>query len=260
MTRYDESVSSLLYPGNTLSQHVLQDAVWRQERVLHITALDRPHLWLRLDAGFGTDDNLEWVLHQRYQLIAKNNSGRRAGAWGQRVSEWQEVKPGHRWVGLPPNQLQFCVPTRTIAVRWLHHRTNKLKHALYVTTDLQLPLLDLCKEYDLRGGFEVDIRGDKQGLLLTHRRKRLWCAQEMLLLLNDLAHNFLSMFRHKVLRGTPPGGLWRVSPDPRRTRHSRIGPRGRRSSDRAAPRRFAPLGGKGGRSVAETMAVGLLRC
>lgn len=203
MTRYDESVSSLLYPGNTLSQHVLQDAVWRQERVLHITALDRPHLWLRLDAGFGTDDNLEWVLHQRYQLIAKNNSGRRAGAWGQRVSEWQEVKPGHRWVGLPPNQLQFCVPTRTIAVRWLHHRTNKLKHALYVTTDLQLPLLDLCKEYDLRGGFEVDIRGDKQGLLLTHRRKRLWCAQEMLLLLNDLAHNFLSMFRHKVLRGTP---------------------------------------------------------
>ncbi len=203
MTCYDESVSSLLYPGNTLSQHVLQDAVWRQERVLHVTALDRSHLWLRLDAGFGTDANLNWVLHQGYQLIAKNNSGRRAGAWGQRVSEWQEVKPGHRWVALPPDQLQFCVPTRTIAVRWLHHRTNKLKHALYVTTDQQLPLLELCKQYDLRGGFEVDIRDDKQGLLLTHRRKRVWCAQEILLLLNDLAHNFLSMFRHKVLVGTP---------------------------------------------------------
>jgi len=203
VTRYDESVSSLLYPGNTLSQHVLKDAVWRQERVLHITALDRRYLWLRLDAGFGTDDNLNWALHQGYQLIAKNNSGRRAGAWGQRVSEWQEVKPGHRWVALPPDQLQFCVPTRTIAVRWLHHRTNKLKHALYVTTDLRLPLLELCQQYDLRGGFEVDIRDDKQGLLLAHRRKREWCAQETLLLLNDLAHNYLSMFRHSVLAGTP---------------------------------------------------------
>jgi hypothetical protein len=177
--------------------------VWRQERVLHITALDRQYLWLRLDAGFGTDDNLNWALRQGYQLIAKNNSGRRAGAWGQRVTEWQEVKPGHRWVALPPDQLRFCVPTRTIAVRWLHHRTNKLKHALYVTTDLQLPLLDLCKQYDLRGGVEVDIRDDKQGLLLTHRRKRVWCAQEILLLLNDLAHNYLSMFRYKVLAGTP---------------------------------------------------------
>lgn len=88
-------------------------------------------------------------------------------------------------------------------MRWLHHRTNKLKHALYVTTDLQLPLLALCQQYDLRGGFEVDIREDKQGLLLTHRRKRDWRTQEMLLLLNDLAHNFLSMFRRKVLVGTP---------------------------------------------------------
>ena len=72
-----------------------------------------------------------------------------------------------------------------------------------MTTDRQLPLLELCQQYDLRGGFEVDIRDDKQGLLLTHRRKRAWCAQETLLLLNDLAHNYLSMFRYKVLEGTP---------------------------------------------------------
>jgi hypothetical protein len=156
-----------------------------------------------MDAGFGTDAGLSWVLQQGYQLVAKNNSGRRAGAWGQRVSEWQVVEAGHRWVALPQDQLQFCVPTRTIAVRWLDHRKDKLKHALYVTTDLQRSLLELCHLYDLRGGFEVDIRDDKQGLLLTHRRKRRWCAQEMLLLLNDLAHNFLSMFRHKVLVGTP---------------------------------------------------------
>jgi len=182
---------------------VLKDAVWALESVLHVNALHRRHLWLRIDAGFGTDDNLSWVLRQGYQLIAKNNSGRRAGAWGQRVSEWQVVEAEHRWVALPKDQLLFCVPTRTIAVRWLDHRKHQFKHALYVTTDLQRPLLELCQRYDLRGGFEVDIRDDKQGLLLTHRRKRAWCAQEILLLLNDLAHNFLSSFRRQVLAGTP---------------------------------------------------------
>lgn len=203
VTRYDESIASLLYPGNTLSQHVLKDAVWALERALHIGARQRPQVCLRIDAGFGTDDNLDWLLRQGYQLIAKNNSGRRAGAWGQRVPQWQVVKEGHRWVAVPQEQLRFSVPTRTIAVRWLDHRRQKLKHALYVVTDLQRTPLELCQLYDLRGGFEVDIRDDKQGLLLTHRRKRRWCAQEALLLLNDLAHNVLSMFRREVLAGTP---------------------------------------------------------
>lgn len=173
------------------------------ENVLQIGARQRWQLCLRIDAGFGTDENLDWLLRQGYQLIAKNNSGRRAGAWGQRVAEWQVVEEGHRWVALPPDQLQFCVPTRTLAVRWLDHRTGNFKHALYVVTDLQRTALEVCQLYDLRGGFEVDIRDDKQGLLLTHRRKRCWCAQEALLLLNDLAHNFLSMFRREVLVGTP---------------------------------------------------------
>lgn len=206
MTRYDESVTSLLYPGNTLSQHVLQDAVVVLERVLRVSARRRAQFCLRLDAGFGTDANLAWALQQGYQLLAKNNSGRRAGAWGQRVTEWQVIEPERRWIALPPDQLLFDTPTRTIAVRWLDQRQNKLKHALYVVTDLQRPLSEIAQLYDLRGGLEVDIRDDKQGLLLTHRRKRRWYAQEVLLLLNDLAHNFLAMFRREVLWGTALAG------------------------------------------------------
>lgn len=182
---------------------MLKDAVWALESVLDIPAERRPDVCLRIDAGFGTDDNLDWVLRQRYQVLAKNNSGRRAGAWGQQVEVWHEVEAGRRWVGMPPQQLQFCVPTRTIAVRWLDQKKGTLKHALYVVTDLQRPPVEICGLYDLRGGAEIDIRDDKQGLLLTHRRKRSWYAQEMLVVLNDLAHNFLSMVRHKVLVGTP---------------------------------------------------------
>jgi hypothetical protein len=193
----------LLYPGNTLSQNVLQDAVGQMERVLGIAAGQRRSICLRMDAGFGTDNNLAWTLKQGYQMIAKNNSGRRAYAWSQHIVEWHEIKAAHRWIALPKEQLRFALPTRTLAVRWLDREKKRFKHALYVTTDLHSPLAEIAHRYDLRGGFEVNIRDDKQGLLLTHRRKRQWHAQEVLVLLNDLAHNFLSAFRSRVLIGTP---------------------------------------------------------
>lgn len=179
------------------------EAVQTLEQVLCLRPEQRQQVCLRVDAGFGTDNNLNWALQQGYQVCAKNNSGRRAGAWGAQVQDWQEIDPGHRWVALPPQQLHFCAPTRTLALRWLDHRKNKFKHALFVVTDLHSSLLEICHLYDLRGATEVEIRNDKQGLLLTHRCKRLWHAQEILILLNDLAHNFLSMFRSTVLAPTP---------------------------------------------------------
>jgi hypothetical protein len=198
-----------------LSQAVLQDAVWAFESRLAVVPAQRPLVCLRLDAGFGTDPNLNWVLRRGYQLVAKNNSGRRAGAWGGQVPDWQVVEAGRRWVGIPPRQLSFCVPTRTIAVRWLDAKKNHLKHALYVVTDLERPLIEICHQYDLRGGAEIDIKEDKQGLLLTHRRKHLWDAQEALVVLNDFAHNFLIMFRREVLSGTPLAkwGIYRLIRD-----------------------------------------------
>jgi hypothetical protein len=195
-------VTSLLYPGNTLSEQVLQEAVWTMETALRISAPQRQRTCLRLDGGFGTDDNLNWVLRRGYGLIAKNKAGRRAGAWGRRVQQWQELQAEQCWLALAPEQLQFCVPTRTIAFRWRNQK-GKLKHALFVVTDMVSSLEIICQKYNLRGGTEVDIRDDKQGLLLTHRRKRAWHAQEMLVLLNDLAHNFIGMFRRVALVNTP---------------------------------------------------------
>lgn len=173
------------------------------EAGLGLSPEQRWQVCLRLDAGFGTDENLEWALSQQYQLVAKNNSGRRAGAWGRTIQEWQVIQPDQRWVGVPEKQLSFSVPTRTLAVRWRDFHQQVDKHALYVVTDQIHSPIEICHLYDLRGGAEIDIRDDKQGLLLTHRRKRAWHAQEMLVLLNDLTHNFLSMFRHQVLQGTP---------------------------------------------------------
>jgi hypothetical protein len=191
-----------LYPGNTLSEQVLQEAVWRLETALQLSPRQRQQTCLRLDGGFGTDANLNWLLKRGYGLIAKTKAGRRAGAWGRRVQDWQELPPGQRWIALAPQQLQYGVPTRTLAFRW-RNRQGKLKHALYVVTDMDSALEVVCQKYNLRAGAEIDIRDDKQGLLLTHRRKRAWYAQEILVLLNDLAHNFITTFRRTALVNTP---------------------------------------------------------
>lgn len=126
----------------------------------------------------------------------------RAGSVGKQITDWLELIPNQRWTALSPLQLQFVRPTRTIAVRW-KDKADKIRHALYIVTDLTKSLPDICDLYGLRGQAEVDIRNDKQGLLLTHRRKRRWNAQESIVLLNDLAHNFLTAFRATALCGTP---------------------------------------------------------
>jgi hypothetical protein len=211
LTAYDESLCSRLYPGNRLSQHVLQPSVLELEQLLALSQVRRRQVCLRLDGGFGTDGNIAWLLGRGYQLLAKGLSGSRAARWGQTVTDWQTLEPQRRWIALSPVQLHFGAPTRTIACRWLD-AAGKVKHGLYIVTDLERPLAELVQLYDLRGGFETDIREDKQGLLLAHRRKRRWEAQETLALLNDLAHNFLVMLRRQLLADTPLAhlGLYRL--------------------------------------------------
>ena len=181
------------------------------EAMLPLTPAQRRQVCLRIDGGFGTDPNINWCLQRNYQVVAKGTSGRRAGAWGRQVTEWQVVLPDQRWIALSPRQHQFCVPTRTIALRWRNQQGN-LKHSLLIVTDLHSSLLDLSQTYNLRAAAEVEIRQDKQGLFLAHHRKRAWHAQEMLVLFNDLAHNFMVALRKALWAQTPLAdyGLYRL--------------------------------------------------
>ena len=58
--------------------------------------------------------------------------------------------------------------------------------------------------YDLRdGGLETQNKGDKQGLGLNKRNKRRFCAQEILVLLAQLAHDCLSWTREDLRKVAP---------------------------------------------------------
>jgi len=202
-TDYREVVASLLYPGSQTSLNALRPAVLTMEQILHLdTPAQRRNVLLRLDGGFGSDDNLAWTLARGYQLIAKGYSGKRAAAFGRQVEQWTEIRPGERWVARSPVQLAFPTPTQTIVVRW---RTKKghPRHALYLTTDLAASPQEVARTYDARGAGEVEIQADHAGLLLRRRRKRRLAAQEMLILLNDLAHNWLAWFYAWALKDGP---------------------------------------------------------
>ncbi len=205
-TDYREVIASLLYPGTQTSLASLQPAVLTLERVLYLDTLRRQRTLIRLDGGFGSDDNLAWLLRRSYPLIAKGYSGKRAAAYARRVKHWDEIRPGERWVAPSPVQLVFPVPTQTVAVRWLTPK-RRWRHALYITTALDATPVEVAETYDDRGAGEVEIQTDHMGLLLRRRRKRCFAAQEMLVLLDDLAHNWLAWLHAWVLKDSPFDGF-----------------------------------------------------
>ena len=58
--------------------------------------------------------------------------------------------------------------------------------------------------YDQRGGaIEIEIKESKQGIGLTKRNKKLWMAQQMVLLLGTLAHNVVMWAKRWLTADAP---------------------------------------------------------
>jgi len=198
-------VLSLIYPGNFTSLEAMMPAVLAAEEFLYITPEQRHRIIWRIDGGFGSDTNLQWLIERDYHVVAKGFSWKCARAWASRVSNWTEVRPGRRWIAWAPDQLDLGRPTHIVAVRWLTPK-GQIRYALYITTLLDLSLLDIAKVYNDRGGAENEIGSDKVSLKITHRRSQRMLSQEALVLLVDLAPNLLAWFHQDVLLDTPFAG------------------------------------------------------
>ncbi|MCC6190619.1 MAG: transposase [Anaerolineales bacterium] len=146
----------------------------------------------RLDGGFGTDANLNWLLPRFGQLVIKGYNATRAAASARRreAGDWQEIGP-ERWVALEPDGVRYGRRTQSLVLHWLGEKRTD-HYALLVHTLLDWPMAKVVQFYDARAQQEVQIRQDKTGLQLTRRRKRAWHAQEAWVILNDLAHNLLA--------------------------------------------------------------------
>ncbi|MEA3339820.1 MAG: hypothetical protein U9R15_07625 [Chloroflexota bacterium] len=201
--RYHETVWSGLYPGKRHSSNCLKPAVLATESVFDFTPAQRRRVAWRLDGGFGSDDNLNWVLSRGYQVLAKGCSHRRAEALARRVERW-DAAPWNCWLGWVSTPVQFVHPVETLVMR--RRVKGKFRHSYYFGTLHAPSKRAFMQRYNDRGGSETEFRADKSGLHISHRRKHRMNAQEGLVLITDLAHNLLADLEHRALVDTAFAG------------------------------------------------------
>jgi len=182
-----ESVLDLAAPDATM------------KNALDLAAKRRKRIAWRLDAGFGTFENFQWLLERQYHVLGKGFSSNCAHALAQQIPRWYRFKD--RWLARAPCPFETDRQVRT----WLLRRQEKDRFIYnYYITSLHFPSLAAAtRTYQQRGGAEIEqFRNDKQGLHLSLRRKRTFNAQQGLVLLTDLAHNLLADFYTEALQDT----------------------------------------------------------
>jgi len=208
-TQYEEVVVDRLFAGNVQLIKARPPLVEAAETTLHLDEAKRTRTMIRVDAGSGTLDDLNWLLARGYEIMAKEYSGQRVLRLVKTVTEWiQDPDWSERsfgWVTEPPTG--YVRPVRRIAVRCRRQDGTFAYGVLICSLSAQQVLAVLGRRstqavdplavlaayvtfYDQRGGgIETSFKGDKQGLGLTKRNKKRFEAQHMLLLLGSLAHN-----------------------------------------------------------------------
>lgn len=196
VTPYEEVLWQQLVAGKTLSLSMLKAAIAGGQRHLQLSKSQRQHTVVRYDAGFGTDENINWLLHHDYQILGKVYAHTRVTKLRQSVGEWLPTlsSPG-REMALVTQPHRYARRTRQVIVRTPKKAPNTgWEYGALVTTlsDAEYSLQDLVDWYDERGGgIETDFRSDRQGLGIAKRHKHGMAAQQMLMHLAERAHNCL---------------------------------------------------------------------
>jgi hypothetical protein len=220
---YGEIVCEKLYPGTVQLEKNLPELIKMAENVLDLDENRRKRTILRVDAGGGTDANINFFLERGYFGIIKSKNWQRTCKLIKSVKNWQSIPqlPDHEggWVSEPH---PYVRPTRQLAVRWpnkvdgdwhycvlVFNLTDtlifELAHLALPETYTELDLISAIMDaYDLRGGgVETSYKNSKQGLGLHKRNKKSFRAQEMLILLAQLAYNITSWVRNELAQHSP---------------------------------------------------------
>jgi hypothetical protein len=210
-SNYQEIVVDLLAGGTTYLRTALRPLMEAAEQILELDQAKRARTIVRVDAGGGSVNSLNWLLSQGYQVMAKDYSGQRAQKLSQSVTTWiDDPQIEGRQVGWVGERASAYVrEVRRIAVR-CRKKNGAWGIGVLISTLSPTDVLLLTKQspskvrddaavllayvcfYDARGGgVETAFKDDKQGLGITKRNKKRFEAQQMVMLLNVLAHNVL---------------------------------------------------------------------
>jgi hypothetical protein len=214
---YDEIIVDKLYNGKRQLDTSLGELVLAAEKALDFDETKHSRTILRVDGGGGKDENINWMLNQNYHVMIKVKNWRRAVKLAASVTTWLlDPKMPDREVGWAQKPYSYAKPTRQLVLRKRKKDGTWSYHALVFTLTDQM-LFDLLGQaespcptteqilfaamhfYDLRsGGLETQNKSDKQGLGLSRRNKHRFAAQEMLVLLAQLAHNLVIWTRNEL--------------------------------------------------------------
>lgn len=214
-TLYDEIICEQLYSGKTQLNRSLLTLVHEAETILDLNPGFRKRTIVRIDGGGGNDADINRLLQCGYKLLVKVTHWKRVEKLAATVAAWQtDPKDPRRQAGWVQTPFTYDQPTRQLAVRcqgkngkwhtailvfnleddqlgWLNEQG---KRVATLPTD---PIWLAVYAYDLRGGgVEIAIKGSKQGLGIAKRNKKSFQAQEMLLLLGQLAYNLIGWVRN----------------------------------------------------------------
>jgi hypothetical protein len=233
-TQYEEVVVDQLFAGNVQLIKAVQPLVEAAEATLQLDEAKRTRTIIRVDAGAGTEDDLNWLLTRGYEIMAKEYSGRRIVRLSKTVKEWvQDPNWSERsfgWVSEPATGSVRPVQRIVVRCRRLDGTfaygvlicSLQIEQVLTIlgwhasqAADPIARLLAYVTFYDQRGGgIETAFKEDKQGLGLTKRNKKRFEAQHMLVLLGTLAHNVVVWARRWLaLPEGPHCGMLRMVRD-----------------------------------------------
>jgi hypothetical protein len=118
-SQYDEVVVDRLFEGTVQLNRALIALMQAAERTLGLDEARRRRTIVRVDAGGGSLDDINWLLSRGYQVLIKDYSTARAQRLAQSVTWWaQDAKVAGRqigWVQTPATE--YVRPVRRIAVR-----------------------------------------------------------------------------------------------------------------------------------------------
>lgn len=208
---YDEVVVDRVFAGATQLVRALPALMLAAEQTLDLDIVKRALTLVRIDAGGGSLEDLNWLLGRGYQVLAKDYSSTRAAHLAASVVRWvDDPRIEGRQIGyVMLEATEYIRPVVRIAVRCRKRNgqwgigvlISTIEASRIVTlTELspsewvhpEAELLAYVYFYDGRGGgVETSFKGDKQGLGMTKRNKKRFEAQQMLTLLGSLAHNLI---------------------------------------------------------------------
>jgi hypothetical protein len=221
-TEYKEVVIDKLYPGKVQLERSFQTLVLMAEEILLLTSQKRKGVILRADGGGGRDADIDWALERGYSILTKVHNWKRAHKLAQTVITWtpdpHDRSREYGWVETPH---AYRHETKQVVLRKLNKRGEWQYRALVTNLPIEeifslarrpLPhrptvhetAFAIVRAYDFRGGgVETSIKECKQGLGITKRNKKNFHAQELLVLLAQLAYNLIVWLRNLMAVHVP---------------------------------------------------------